>query len=216
MTFSVCYNEANTRKKGCFRTMAGIKDRKATHDAAHNVREQKVMVNRILAVDALIREGRYPNAAVIARKLEVTQRTIQRDIEYMRDMYSAPIEYDYTHRGYFYSEPNFFIKSIVLTEGELFSIALFDHMLLQYRNTPLENNLRRIFTKIAQSLPENISVQSTFLTDKMSFIPDAAGKVDPKVFSCVFTALKTKNTITFDYQPLSKETFMRRTVDHFS
>jgi predicted DNA-binding transcriptional regulator YafY len=40
--------------------------------------EQKVMGNRILAVDSLIREGNYPNAATIARKLEVTQRTIQR------------------------------------------------------------------------------------------------------------------------------------------
>jgi predicted DNA-binding transcriptional regulator YafY len=144
--------------------------------------EQKVMVNRILAVDGLIREGNYPNAATIARKLEVTQRTIQRDVEYMRDMYAAPIEYDYTHRGYYYSEPNFFIKSVILTEGELFSITLFDQMLEQYRNTPLENDLRRIFTKIAQTLPANVSVQSTFLNNQMSFIPDAAGKVDPKVF----------------------------------
>jgi hypothetical protein len=41
---------------------------------------QKVMVNRILAVDSLIREGGFPIAASIARKLEVTSRTIQRDI----------------------------------------------------------------------------------------------------------------------------------------
>jgi predicted DNA-binding transcriptional regulator YafY len=177
--------------------------------------ERKVMVNRVLAVDSLIREGGFPNAVVIARKLEVTPRTIQRDIEYMRDMYSAPIEYDYGHRGYYYSEPNFFIKSVILTEGELFSITLFDQMLEQYRNTPLEDDLRRIFAKIAGSLPSNVSVQSAFLNNQMSFIPDAAGKVDPKVFSCVFTALKTKSTITFDYQPLAKETYMKRTVDPY-
>jgi predicted DNA-binding transcriptional regulator YafY len=133
----------------------------------------------------------------------------------MRDMYAAPIEFDYTHRGYYYTEPNFFIKSAILTEGELFSIALFDLMLEQYRDTPLENDLRRIFIKIAQSLPANVSVLSTFLTDQMSFIPDVAGKVDAKTFACVFTALKTKSTITFDYQPLSKETVMKRTVDPY-
>jgi predicted DNA-binding transcriptional regulator YafY len=49
----------------------------------------------------------------------------------------------------------------------------------------------------------------------MSFIPDAAGKVNPEVFACIFTALKTKTTITFDYQPLAKETFMNRTVDPY-
>lgn len=176
---------------------------------------QKVMVNRILAVDSLIREGGFPNAAVIAKKLEVTPRTIQRDIEYMRDMYSAPIEYDYGHRGYYYSEPNFFIKSVLLTEGEFFSITLFDQMLEQYRNTPLEDDLRRIFAKIAQSLPATVSVQSAFLNNQMSFIPDAAGKVEPKTFKTIFTALKTKSTITFDYQPLSKETYMKRTVDPY-
>jgi predicted DNA-binding transcriptional regulator YafY len=179
------------------------------------VAEQKVMSNRILAVDALIREGGFPNATEIAQKLEVTGRTIQRDIEYMRDMYSAPIEYDYVQRGYYYSEPNFFIKSVILTEGELFAITLFDQMLLQYRNTPLENDLRRIFEKIARSLPDTVSVLSTFLTNQMSFIPDAAGKIDPKVFNVIFTALKTKRTITFDYQPLSKETHMKRTVDPY-
>ncbi|GHV45867.1 WYL domain-containing protein [Spirochaetia bacterium] len=173
------------------------------------------MVNRILAVDSLIREGGFPNAATLAKKLEMTPRTIQRDIEYMRDMYSAPIEYDYDHRGYYYSEPNFFIKSVLLTEGEFFSITLFDQMLEQYRNTPLEDDLRRIFAKIAQSLPATVSVQSAFLNNQMSFIPDTAGKVDPKVFKAIFTALKTKSTITFDYQPLSKETYMKRTVDPY-
>ncbi|GHV58552.1 hypothetical protein AGMMS49579_26170 [Spirochaetia bacterium] len=181
----------------------------------HGNRAQKVMVNRILAVDSLIREGRFPNAATLAKKLEMTPRTIQRDIEYMRDMYSAPIEYSAVHRGYYYSEPNFFIKSVLLTEGEFFSITLFDQMLEQYRNTPLEDDLRRIFAKIAQSLPATVSVQSAFLNNQMSFIPDAAGQVDPKVFKVIFTALKTKSTITFDYQPLSKETYMKRTVDPY-
>jgi predicted DNA-binding transcriptional regulator YafY len=52
----------------------------------------------------------------------VTARTVKRYIEYMRDMYRVPIEYDYKRRGYYYSEPNFYIKSVPLTEGELFSI----------------------------------------------------------------------------------------------
>ncbi len=177
--------------------------------------EQKVTANRILAVDTLIREGRYPNAATIARKLGVTQRTVQRDIEYMRDMYMAPIEYDYTQRGYYYSEPSFYIKSVSLSEGELFSIALFDPMLEQYRNTPLESNLRQIFTKIINSLPENVDVDVNFLTDQMSFIPETVGKIDQKTFKTIFTALKTRTTITFDYRPLSHDTYMRRIVDPY-
>jgi predicted DNA-binding transcriptional regulator YafY len=66
--------------------MTGVKE------AVKKPIEQKVRTNRILAVDSLIRAGKYPNASTIARRLEVTTRTVQRDIEYMRDMYGAPIE----------------------------------------------------------------------------------------------------------------------------
>jgi predicted DNA-binding transcriptional regulator YafY len=177
--------------------------------------EQKIRTNRILAVDSFIREGKYPNATVIAKRLEVTARTIQRDIEYMRDMYRAPIEYDSARRGYYYTEPNFFIKSVPLTEGELFSIALFDQLLDQYRNTPLEEDLRRIFAKIVRSLPDNVDVEANFITGQMSFIPDHAGKIDREVFKTLFTALKLKNTVAFDYRSLDKNDYTRRIVDPY-
>jgi predicted DNA-binding transcriptional regulator YafY len=177
--------------------------------------EQKVRTNRILAIDRLIREGKYPTTNKLAAKLEVTSRTIQRDIEYMRDMYGAPIEYCTEHRGFHYSETNFFIKSVPLTEGELFSIALFDQLLDQYRNTPLEQKLRKIFSKIIQCLPDNVDVESNFLTTQMTFIPDPAGKIDLTAFKTIFTALKNHRTMSFDYRPLSKETFMKRTVDPY-
>jgi predicted DNA-binding transcriptional regulator YafY len=179
------------------------------------VTEQRVTAQRILEVDSLIREGRYLNASQMAKRLEVAPRTIQRDIEYMRNFYYAPIEYDYDRKGYYYTEPSFFIKSVPLTEGELFSIALFDRTLEQYRNTPLEKDLRRIFGKIAGSLPNNVSIESNFLMSRMSFIPDNSGKIDGDVFKVIFTALKTRAAITFDYRSLSKETFMPRRADPY-
>jgi predicted DNA-binding transcriptional regulator YafY len=177
--------------------------------------EQKVRTNRLLMIDSLIREGKRPNTGQLAAKLEVTARTIQRDIEYMRDMFGAPIEYDQTNRGFYYSEPNFFIKSVPLTEGELFSIALFDQLLDQYRNTPLEASLRTIFNKIIQCLPDNVNVDANFLTTQMSFIPDTAGKIDQKAFKAIFTALKTRHTIAFDYRPLAKDSYMKRMADPY-
>jgi predicted DNA-binding transcriptional regulator YafY len=117
--------------------------------------EEKVRVNRILMIDEEIRSGAYPSVDKLAHRSEVTNRTIERDIEYLRDMYQAPIEYDRQKHGYYYSESNFFIKSGILTEGELFSIALFDRLLEQYRNTLIETAFRLIFKKIVQSMSEN-------------------------------------------------------------
>ncbi|GHV33148.1 hypothetical protein AGMMS4952_24710 [Spirochaetia bacterium] len=130
-------------------------------------------------------------------------------------MLNAPIEYSAAHRGYFYAEPNFYLKSVPLTEGELFSIALFDQLLEQYRNTPLEKSLREVFKKIVDSLPENVSVDTSFLSSKVSFIPDHAGPIDQAVFKTVFSALRLRQTLTFDYRPLQKTTYMKRTVDPY-
>jgi predicted DNA-binding transcriptional regulator YafY len=178
--------------------------------------EEKVHINRILMLDEAIRSGSFPSIANLARKAEVNERTIERDIEYLRDIYQAPIKYDRQKRGYYYSELNFFIKSIILTEGELFSIALFDRLLEQYRNTPLEAALRQIFGKIVRSMPDNVMVDTSALSSQIiSVISEHQGQIDPEVFECIFSGLKTSQTVTLEYRPLQKTTYMHRTVDPY-
>jgi predicted DNA-binding transcriptional regulator YafY len=133
----------------------------------------------------------------------------------MRDMFNAPIEYSPSRRGYYYTEPNYYLKSVPLTEGELFSIALFDRMLEEYRNTPLEDSLRKIFLKIVKSLPENVRADTGFLSTQMTFIPGHAGMIEAEAFTTVFTALRIRHTVSFDYRPLQKGTYMKRLVDPY-
>jgi predicted DNA-binding transcriptional regulator YafY len=177
--------------------------------------EEKVRTNRLLFIDELIRSEAYPNASTLAKKAEVTPRTILRDIDYLRLFYNAPIAYDAFRRGYYYTEKNFFIKSVLLTEGELFSIAIFDRVLDQYRYTPLEGHLREIFRKIVQSLPQKITVDSQLLTSHVSFIPDHEGIIDIKVFETVFAALRTNTTMSFEYRSLQKRVHAKRAVDPY-
>lgn len=133
----------------------------------------------------------------------------------MRGYYNAPLEYSAEKRGWFYTEPNFFIKYVPLGEGELFSLALFDQLLLQYKNTPLEQNLKSVFKKITESLPEKIFVDSTFLSDDVTYIPDALPKINPKNFEKIFNALRTKSMLSFNYCPLQKSTFMQRKLEPY-
>jgi predicted DNA-binding transcriptional regulator YafY len=179
------------------------------------VTEEKVEINRVLMIDEAVRSGAFPTIGGLAQKSEVTKRTIERDIEYLRDMYQTPIEYSYEKRGYYYSEPNFFIKSVILTEGELFSIVLFDRILEQYRNTPIESALRRIFAKIVKSMPERVTVDTMLLSPQISVISDHQGFIDPVAFENIFTAIKTRRAISFEYRPLQKTTFMARTVNPY-
>ena len=178
-----------------------------------DTRNNKVQRYRLLQIDEEIRSGKFPNATSLSKKIEVSSRTIQRDIEYMRDMYNAPIEFDAYKNGYYYTEENFYIKSVPLSEGELFSVALFDQLLEQYRNTPLENDLRSVFKKIEMSLPNKITLDSSFLQNQITFIPDQMGTINSENFSKIFSSLKNRHVLDFEYRPLQKTTWMTRRIN---
>ena len=123
----------------------------------------------------------------------------------MRDTLNAPVRSDGS--GYWYGEPNFFIKSIPLSEGEAFAITVMNPLLEQYRNTPLEKQLRSVFSKIASCLPDRISVDTSFLNPKITFIPDKCEAAAPGMFQVVFDALRECRPLCFGYRPLSKSSY---------
>ena len=182
-------------------------------------REYKVIKNRLLMIDKAIRtameNGKKINTSNLSKLTGMNSRTIFRDIEYMRDVMNVPIEYDASKKSYYYTQENYYLKAVPLTEGELFSIALFDQLLEQYRNTPLEEALKNIFTKIVQSLPDNITVETGFLNSQVSFISDKIGNIELKVFQTIFNALQKKRTLTFEYRSLSSDEHISRNADPY-
>jgi predicted DNA-binding transcriptional regulator YafY len=47
--------------------------------------------------------NRYPNCRKIAEEFEVSAKTVQRDVNFMRDQMGLPIEYDKTRFGFHYT-----------------------------------------------------------------------------------------------------------------
>ncbi|MBR4320929.1 WYL domain-containing protein [Treponema sp.] len=184
----------------------------STKPQASAARQEKVVLRRIRAIDIEIRSGTYPNTNDLAKKLEVGVRTISRDIEEMKLFYNAPIAFDRAKNGYYYTEDSFYIKDISLSEGELFSVALFERLLSGYRNTPLEKHLRSVFRKIAASLGERATIDTMYLDDSVTYISEPLAQIDAEVFNTVFSAVRTSKEIRFDYRPLQKQTYMSRTV----
>ena len=176
--------------------------------------QRKLSAWRIIKIDEILQDGRWHTLSEISGKLEWKGiRTLQRDIEYMQDFFHAPIES--SNKGFRYTEQNFFIKSIPLSEGEAFSLAALNPLLEQYRNTPLEEQLRAVFKKIVDCLPDRVTMETSFLNEKVTFIPDKTESIEAELFQKVFDALKTCRTLTFDYRPLQKSTYMERTIDPY-
>ena len=63
-------------------------------------------LDRMTRVHAELKANRFPNCKKLAALLETSPKTIQRDIDFMRDRLGLPIDYDQKRWGYFYfAEP---------------------------------------------------------------------------------------------------------------
>ena len=54
----------------------------------------RVRWRHVLVIDQQVRAGRAPNCRRLAEELEVSRRTVLRDVDFMRYDLSAPIEYE--------------------------------------------------------------------------------------------------------------------------
>ena len=55
---------------------------------------------RLQTIHHQIKERRYPNATGLAKVLDVSTKTVQRDLDYLRNELAAPIEFDRDNNGY--------------------------------------------------------------------------------------------------------------------
>ncbi len=58
------------------------------------MKNTRSIYHRMKIIDDALRQNAFPNCRSLAELLEVSQKSIQRDLDYMRDMLGAPIRYN--------------------------------------------------------------------------------------------------------------------------
>jgi len=179
-------------------------------------KEGRLQFWRLLKIDEMIREHRHPTVASLAKEFEVSIRTVERDIEFLRDRYQAPIKYDSAKHGYTYTQDTFFLRSLFLTSEEFFAVAVFEKALKQYRGTPIEEKLKVVFAKLAELLPSDaVSIDTMWINDSLTFITEPSPELSFEIFQIVFEGVKTHNAIQFYYRGLEEvDKTLRRCEPH--
>lgn len=62
-------------------------------------------VERIIWLHKRIKDGYYPNAVRLSERFGISHRQAQRDCDYLRRKLNAPVEFDRSRQGYYYTEP---------------------------------------------------------------------------------------------------------------
>lgn len=84
---------------------------------------------RVLEIHKTVRAARYPNCSTLAKEIEVTPKTIQRDINFMRDQLGLPLEYHSTKHGYYYTQEVHEFPLLQLSRNNLVALFLARHTL---------------------------------------------------------------------------------------
>src|SRR3972149_9728434 len=79
---------------------------------------------RFLWAHGRVKARASPKAGRLADRFEISCRTAQRDIEFMRDRLHAPLEYDRERNGYRYTDRSFELPGMMLTEENVVAVAL--------------------------------------------------------------------------------------------
>jgi predicted DNA-binding transcriptional regulator YafY len=161
-----------------------------------------------------IKTGRYPNRTQLARTIEVTTKTIQRDIDYMRYQLNVPIEFDYSRGGYYFTKLMTELPLFQLTEAELVSVFVAQKALEAYKGTAFEQPLRTAFQKLqAASKSAGVSVSWEDLDSGISFRHFGAYLPDATIFSELARAIENEEVVEFGYKKLDAKAFEKRAVE---
>ena len=168
---------------------------------------------RMAYFDLLIRKGKFPNCTQIARKFEVNPKTIQRDIEYMREL-GAPLKYDKQQRGYYYTEPSYYLPMIPFTQSDAIAFIVNEQILKQYEDAPYSREIKQIIDKFIQMLPEKIAFDE--IANIFSFTTPPASRADKQHFNQLQKAAYEEKQIKIKYHSQHTDKVSWRTVDPYA
>jgi predicted DNA-binding transcriptional regulator YafY len=160
----------------------------------------RLPLERMLRIHQAIQSGSYPTATRLAADLEVSTKSVHRDLEFMRDRLRLPLEFDRARFGYHYTEEVSAFPSVQITEGELFALIVAEKALQQYRGTSFERPLLSAIKKMEQSLPDTISLDLHEVERTISFRTRAEPILDLRIFDALAKATAARRQLELAYR----------------
>ncbi len=164
-------------------------------------------------IEQEIRSDHYPNSRTIAERFEISPKTAQRTLDFMRDRLNRPLAYSSEKKGWYYSEPAYPLPGIDLTEGDLVAILLAERLVQQYKGTAIARQVEQAFDKVIGAMTDRVSIDLGSLAEAYSFEAPATSQLDPKIFSQLGMAASNRHQIEMTYYTANRGEVTRRRAD---
>ena len=195
--------------------MPAKKTKKATAPRAASEVLTRPPMERMWRIHQEVAEGDFPNCQGLAVELEVSAKTVMRDIEFMRDRLGLPLEYEAVKHGFYYTAPVRDFPMMKVSQGEVAALLLAQKSLEQFRGTTFERPLAAAFRKLSHSLGGEMEVAWHELEQALSVRSSGTGLADMQVFDALAKAVMEGSEVEFAYHKLAGEKAERRVVQPY-
>ena len=170
----------------------------------------KIILERFLWFQNEIRKGNYPNTKTLAENFEITRKTAQRDIAFMRDRMDAPIVYVPEQRGYVYEDNTYELPGFWLGEEALTSLLLAYRLASTVPDVAIKTSLRSFLEQLLAKLSHSTAISIKDLSNKVSVRNIEYSKTSEKIYHAMLEALLSSKPVQIEYHsPHNSETTTR-------
>ncbi len=177
--------------------------------------QTRAPMERIYHIHEAVAEGRLPNCSTLADELEVTAKTIQRDITFMRDRLKLPLDYDEQARGYRYTGDVSAFPVFEVGAEELAGLFLARQALESVRGTQLEQTMREVFGRLTRSIEGRVKFDWADLDRAFSRKPGGVTRTDLKLFGKLAEAVLQRREVEFSYRKLGSDRSEKRRLQPY-
>ncbi|MEE1943965.1 WYL domain-containing protein [Pedobacter sp. KR3-3] len=176
--------------------------------------QNKQQISRIKVINSCLSNGGYWQKKKLIEKIseidiDISERTLDYDISLMRHSqqlkYFAPIKFCKTNKGYYYSDLDYSIDKLPLTETDIKKLEIAATTLKQYQYIPLMNEFTTTIDKIIRVVNRAKQSNHESILDFIEFEKTPVS-VGLQFMDTIINAIQNKKALKLTYQKFESKT----------
>lgn len=175
----------------------------------------KSQIERVYAILEQVRANRFPNCRKLSEQLEFSQKTIQRDITFMKDRLELPISYNRSQHGYELTEEVVDFPEFHVQVEDLAALFITRQALEGIEETQLAKALSPAFAKITRQLEGEVDMNWNAIDEAFSIKKLGVVEADLTVFGKLAEAVLKRREVSFLYRRVGGKKSGRRKLQPY-
>ncbi len=173
---------------------------------------EHLVLERYAWFDGQVRDNLFPNAKNLAKHFEISSKTAQRNIDFMRDRLKAPLEYNPGKKGYEYMDGSFTLPPLHVSQEELVSILIARDLLSNSAEGLISRTIQSFGRKLFSTMG-GIGFSGEKLRHAFSAVWNGYSPAQADIFKIVVEALLGNRLLACGYRSPGTGRITKRKIE---